>query len=489
MWGYKARNGRKDATAESRMISGHGFLTVLSVILLAFTPQSTLGCGSVEEGTQTDLRCETSDAQDFQTFGVRSTSDSGVFRYLSICNKNGSCTDNEPDHYNAKLTKTFDESTGSFVYTLRLIMYSVSRDDSQLHCVTDGISQAQCELDVYVKPEKPVCARPKFIQNGAVIFLECKADRIYPNALCSFYKSDSEKVDSSLVHSFHQPSARYPRNKQVTCELRMPVRHLQEGDYHLLAAVQPSVPERSDDDLVYADSPSSVKLSTVGFSYPPGEGTSFKVEAGTNLGTVLDITGNPPPNRFSVKLQPISDYKILTVPHGYYDVSYSNGKLTLLLKDVGKSGPGFGNFTFRASNGINGTSPELKYTFKVSEKDDSKEENSIIVAIVFFSIVVFFLIFVGVCICRKDRRETRQMRATMNNQCRDVSYIYPNMGFQSEPPDYSNSVSPPPYEGRGNIYDQPNECMELDSNPQAAGRELQEAARGSTGTVSENLKY
>ncbi|GFO36957.1 hypothetical protein PoB_006346200 [Plakobranchus ocellatus] len=147
----------------------------------------TLGCGSVEEGRQTALRCETSDVQDFTTFGVRVTSGSGDFRYVSICRKNGSCSDNEPDYYHAKLTKSLDESNGRSTYKLLLIMDSVNRNDTQLHCVKDGITQAQCELDVYVKPDKPACSRPSFAEDGADLLLQCTADNVYPRALCSFY--------------------------------------------------------------------------------------------------------------------------------------------------------------------------------------------------------------------------------------------------------------------------------------------------------------
>ncbi|GFO36960.1 hypothetical protein PoB_006346500 [Plakobranchus ocellatus] len=296
------------------------------------------------------------------------------------------------------------------------------------------------------------------------------------------------KLDDSLVHSFHQPSIHHPGNKLVTCELRMPVQNLQEGDYHLLAAVQPSVPERSDDDLVYADYPSNLKLSTVTLSYQMSKSTTFSVETGSDLQTELDITGNPPPNRFILTLRTSKKSNILTIPNGDYNVSSSNRKLTLTLKDVGKSGLGFGYYTFHASNGINGTSPELKYTFKVTLLEEGDDDNSarkvgILLAIGLNSALMIFSIFGCVLLCRRNRRRKLQSRGSNYASPNEACYIYPNMGFQPDPNEYGSPQNPPSYES---VYATPNECMESDSTPQAARHgKRQEVPRGSTGTASQ----
>ncbi|KAK3741376.1 hypothetical protein RRG08_034421 [Elysia crispata] len=204
---------------------------------------------------------------------------------------------------------------------------SVSRDDKDVKCLIGGIVSARCMLDIYVIPEKPVCEPLQFTQNGAMIYLRCTADRVYPKARCIFNTQKSAQVGQ--VQVTHRPSSRHPGDKEVTCELRMPVRSYAAGDYYFRVAVQADVPHLSPDDFVQGDN-ISLQLNEVALESHIGNEV-FEVEEGNDLTRKIRITGNPPPNRFSFMMQPSKDSNSLNVIDSDYTLSYSSGSLQLEL--------------------------------------------------------------------------------------------------------------------------------------------------------------
>ena len=107
------------------------------------------GCGSVEEGTITAVRCAVPITTDFTTFGTQVMSPSGSSRDLSVCYRNGTCVDREPNNYQAEMAVGISNSTAESLYVLVMKVGSVSREDPVVQCVIDGIVSAQCTLDVY----------------------------------------------------------------------------------------------------------------------------------------------------------------------------------------------------------------------------------------------------------------------------------------------------------------------------------------------------
>ena len=97
----------------------------------------------------------------------------------------------------------------------------------------------------------------------------------------------------------------------------------------------------------------------------------YEIEVGANLKRTIRISGKPPPNRFSLTMRPADtkDSTSLTVLDSDYALSQDGGNLRLELRDVGRSGPGFGYYTFRAGNGVGGSWPQLEYTFTVQGED------------------------------------------------------------------------------------------------------------------------
>lgn len=218
--------------------------------------------------------------------GVRVKSPDGVSRQLSVCYKNGSCTNNEPQTYQASLKN----SDGQAPYILVLEIFSVSRNDNNIQCTTDGIVSGQCILDVYVTPQKPVCELPRFIENGTVIYVKCTADGVYPSGVCQFTLQDEVKD----AQTSHQGSSGHPGNKEVICELRMPVRDQQPGVYLLQAEVKADVPQLTENDFVKGNK-FSVELSEVALGKGHSANETFEVAKGSSLKKTFQITGNPHP--------------------------------------------------------------------------------------------------------------------------------------------------------------------------------------------------
>ncbi|RUS80902.1 hypothetical protein EGW08_011338, partial [Elysia chlorotica] len=294
-------------------------------LLLAMGLGSAQGCGSVLEGSITAVRCNVTGA--FSSLGIRVISPDASSRYLSVCYMNGTCTDKEPNSYQAELSLALAQ-TGKVNYLMVMKVGSVSRNDADLQCMIDGIISARCVIDVYVIPEKPVCEPPKFIQDGSMINIKCTADRVYPKARCIFTSETS--VPASAVQVSHRPSSRHQGDQEVTCELRMPLTGYSAGNYYFRAAVQADVPTLSRDAFVHGDN-ISVQLSEVALESHIGN-EAFEVDKGDFLVRTIQITGKPPPNRFLITVRTDKDSPPLNVEDSDYSLSYSSGSLMLELR-------------------------------------------------------------------------------------------------------------------------------------------------------------
>ncbi|GFR98285.1 hypothetical protein ElyMa_002766100 [Elysia marginata] len=431
---------------------------VALINLLLIVVDSVGGCGPVLEGTTTAVTCTTKPGVDFTSIGVQVKLPSGASQQLSVCYKNNSCSDNQPNAYKANLNHYSGQ--GNSVMLLKI--GSVSRDDSHIQCTVDGIVSGQCILDVYVDPDKPVCQPPKFIQNGTTTFLQCTADNVYPSARCHFTAQGVVEGEQT-VHVSHRESTLFPGNKEVTCELRVPVRGHSAGDYLFRAAVQPDVPFRLTGDHFVQGDEISLKLSEVALEESHSDNMTFEIKKGSDLRKTLHITGNPPPNRFSLTMRPEKDATALTVLDKDHTISYGSGSLQLQLRDVGRSGSRFGYYTFRAGNDVGGLWPQLEYKFILQEKYNepspspspvSGESDGGLGLPAVIGIVVgaaLFIIIVVIVICylkmiRRRKAEERPQNGNFDHPYPASGYIYPNMAFEPTRDDqYNQAEKPPPY--------------------------------------------
>ncbi|XP_012942645.1 uncharacterized protein LOC101850593 [Aplysia californica] len=125
-----------------------------------------------------------------------------------------------------------------------------------------------CDLIVYKKPSNVSCDQPRFSGDNSSVSVTCETDRVYPQALCQFYRKSSawepgNPIDNTGVQYSHtevtSSSVKYYRS---SCTQTVPLSSLQAGDITFTVNMYPEFPGSDTSyGITNVGSPVSITLS------------------------------------------------------------------------------------------------------------------------------------------------------------------------------------------------------------------------------------
>ncbi|BFZ25391.1 hypothetical protein BsWGS_28430 [Bradybaena similaris] len=182
-------------------------------------------CGGVaEEGSDFSLTCRFPGTIQGLVWQLQVQ---GQFETLSTCSQSGTCTNSTSAH--GTFIASIANSSGSagesgFVGRLRIV--SVNRTRNTFKCLQLDQTRSQtCNLQVYVKTQKPTCQDPTFVTIGSETHLQvtCASERVYPAGNCNF---TSKGLPSNIIPviTFHNTaSSSSPGDYKTQCNWSIPL--------------------------------------------------------------------------------------------------------------------------------------------------------------------------------------------------------------------------------------------------------------------------
>ncbi|GFO28982.1 hypothetical protein PoB_005548700 [Plakobranchus ocellatus] len=326
-------------------------------------------CSYYEEGTSPTLTCRLPANEMFNSFGPRIEVD-GQLVNAGSCDRNGACSTDDASRFRPSFFINSTSNTANAGVTVD----KITRKDTRLTCYKDGvpIPGAWCNIKVYVKASPPQCEGPRFVGDNTTAVTTCTTQRIYPGGKCDYRIRNLGEEDFQFLSlsASETDSRQYPGDKEFMCQLLIHITGMPEKTYHVRPEITPNLPGLPASAV--ATTPTylpALTISPTALYSSSDNNHDVEYSASDEIEVNIRVTGNPPPNHFSLSKRddetsppvPLSEQDFSVT----YSASSSDAEGTITLVITGGLDRGTTSFyTLKADNGVVGTE-EFRYNFVV----------------------------------------------------------------------------------------------------------------------------
>ncbi|RUS78910.1 hypothetical protein EGW08_013323 [Elysia chlorotica] len=322
-----------------------------------------------EEGSSQSITCGTSDT--FAKYGPRIEINQ-TFQETIYCDSNCNCHTNDPARYSPQCYKSGNRTN------VTAHVNAVERSMTRVVCYRNDVAlyNVYCLMRIYIKPSKPVCSDPQFVDGGSAVLLTCTSNRVFPSAFCGVVirNETGELFQEKHRLSFNasqKSSDQYPGDFSATCDIRMQLPGVAENVYQIAAFFAAGIPEYASTAVLAGKIQLDLRATSLVNPLMTRRQVTFDPDI-QELKLDIAIISNPPPYEFSLSVSQDESVTPVSVPSGQFSVEYNSdggsdykGTLSLAIKSaVLADHRRFSHFTFTASNGVRGASTFIdKFTY------------------------------------------------------------------------------------------------------------------------------
>uniref|UniRef100_A0A0B7AQ15 Ig-like domain-containing protein n=1 Tax=Arion vulgaris TaxID=1028688 RepID=A0A0B7AQ15_9EUPU len=224
----------------------HIWLFCVSLLMLLPTCDSqSCNVPPIEEGSTTTISCNAPTTSRNVTWLLEQN---GQFVTLTTCDVRTGC-----NNVVSNFSSVGRNSSDGRKYESVLTISSAKRSETTFKCLVDGgLGHLTCTIEIYVKPETPICNSTVALSTSEVA-ISCMTNKVYPVAICMFkYLSltMSAPIHSRTAYTT-TPSVTRPGYNSTVCTLIVDVTGIKPGNYSISLQMLPYVTKVATSAISY----------------------------------------------------------------------------------------------------------------------------------------------------------------------------------------------------------------------------------------------